>query len=684
MSFSDFLGDLFAGSYTKLGGITEGVDKQSVDQIFSGINYLQALNKVSREELGSYLNSGDFKYYADDDTQIANSTGSKTIQSSTPDSIFNKFSIFQYQNFQQGGSYRPDLHFIGAYNTDTKLKEDASDTSSAKNNLLAAAREIMAIKDKQKLYKNSLQYKATKDSLGFNRRNSTTLINPNVKNIIEWANKTSSVSITGYQPYAMTDFMFCKNYGKIPNNRLVTLRRYPFPIEDQIKIRQGNSFKSPIPIAQAVTWFGGDTANSLSNIGVLNWGMPFKALSITEAQRITGNEVTVDKLTALLKGLGGGKADTAIDGLVKLAVAAGGSDAQLQQLTGQEVKFQTYATNLYKADGPYWNRIFGPVNVINSTTQRDRGMQTTSWFVPFNLNFHYQFRSFNGLSPKIVALDLIASFLNLTYNNAQFLHQLGRYFPTPGLKFSPTLTEQLGKLLTNAATTYNGNLFNDIKKLLVEAAGIIKTATSEVTADNILDKAKGFVGRAAQTAMATALKEAIPEILSVKSALSDRAVGEWHLVVGNPMNPIMVMGDLVCSKCVMVFDTEIGPDDFPTGVTFTVSLAQGKPRDKLAIERMFNLGEHGLMSDKLRDPASAADTFGTENNALFEELKKGSDQAKIKNLTADSNSFNQYRNRIRKSYGYDASDSAGELGQDTGAVNDSLLYMYFDKSLDSQ
>ena len=684
MSFSDFLGDLFAGSYTKLGGITEGVDKQSVDQIFSGINYLQALNKVSREELGSYLNSGDFKYYAADDKQIANSTGSKTIQSSTPDSIFNKFSIFQYQNFQQGGSYRPELHFIGAYNTDTKLKEDASDTSSAKNNLIAAAREIMAIKDKQKLYKNSLQYQATTGKDAFNRRNSTTLINPNVKNIIEWANKTSSVSITGYQPYAMTDFMFCKNYGKIPNNRLVTLRRYPFPIEDQIKIRQGNSFKSPIPIAQAVTWFGGDTANSLSSIGVLNWGMPFKALSITEAQRITGNEVTVDKLTALLKGLGGGKADTAIDGLVKLAVAAGGSDAQLQQLTGQEVKFQTYAENLYKADGPYWNRIFGPVNVINSTTQRDRGMQTTSWYIPFNLNFHYQFRSFNGLSPKVVALDLIASFLNLTYNNAQFLHQLGRNFPTPGLKFSPTITEQLGKLLTDAATTYNGNLFNDIKKLLVEAAGIIKTATSEVTADNILDKAKGFVGRAAQTAMATALKEAIPEILSVKSALSDRAVGEWHLVVGNPMNPIMVMGDLLCSKCVMVFDTEIGPDDFPTGVTFTVSLQQGKPRDKVAIERMFNLGEHGLMSNKLKDPASAADTFGTENNALFEELKKGSDQAKIKNLTADSNSFNQYRNRIRKSYGYDASDSAGGLGQQTGAVNDSLLYMYFDKSLDSQ
>jgi hypothetical protein len=412
--------------------------------------------------------------------------------------------------------------------------------------------------------------------------------------------------------------------------------------------------------------------------------MPFKALSLTEAQLITGNEVTVDKLTALLKGLGGGKADKAIDGLVKLAVAAGGSDAQLQQLTGQEEKFQNYARNLYKADGPYWNRIFGPVNVINSTTQRDRGMQTTSWYIPFNLNFHYQFRSFNGLSPKIVALDLIASFLNLTYNNAQFLHQLGRYFPTPGLKFSPTITEQLGKLLTDSATTYNGNLFNNIKDLLESAVTAFKTATSEVTADNILDKAKGFVGRAAQTAVATALKGAIPEILSVKSALSDRAVGEWHLVVGNPMNPIMVMGDLVCSKCVMVFDTEIGPDDFPTGVTFTVSLAQGKPRDKLAIERMFNLGEHGLMSNKLKDPASAADTFGTENNALFEELKKGSDQAKIKSLTADNNSFNQYRNRIRKSYGYDASDKAGELSQDTGAVNDSLLYMYFDKGLESQ
>ena len=684
MSFSDFLGDLFAGSYAPLGGVNEEVtQKLQVDEIFSGINYLQALNKVSRTGLSSYLNSGDFKYYSDDDAKKANSTGSNTLKSSSTDSIFNKFSVFAYQNFMSGGSYRPEYHFIGAYNTDTKLKEDTSDTINAKNNLIAAAREILAIKDKNKLYSDSKAFEARTNTSAAIRKTATVLSNPNVKNIIEWANNTSSISVTGFQPYAMTDFMFCKYYGKIPNNRLVTLRRYPFPINDQIKIRQGNVYKSPIPTAQAVTWFGGDTGNVLSEIGVLNWGMKFQTLTVTQ-QDIKGNEVTIDEITSLVKGLP--KTATfdpakLIEGLKVLGVAAGGNDEQLQQLTGMDAKFQKYAENLYTANGPYWNRIFGPVNVINESTQRVKGMQP-GWNNPFTLKFHYQFRSFNGLSPKIVALDLIASFLNLTYNDAQFQKQLARYFPKPGLKFSPTITEQLGALITNYSMSFNSSTGGDILKLMNEIQKIVIPAAADATSGNPADTAKNFAKRAIQAAGAKILAPAIPEILSFRSALSDRAVGEWHLVVGNPMNPIIVMGDLLCSKCVMTFDTEIGPEDFPTGITFAVTLQQGKPRDKVAIERMFNLGESQLMANKLRDPASAADTFGDANNSLFEELAKGTDAAKVAKLTTDNPSFQQYRNRIRKSYGYDADDTAGAVSQETGVVNDSLLYMYFDKSLE--
>lgn len=698
MSFSDFLEDLFAGPATNLGGVNEDIsDKAPVDQIFSGINYLQALSKTNRSNLSVYLNSGDFKYYSGDDTNIKENntvTGTSSIKSSTPDSIFNKFSVFAYQNFMSGGAYKPEYHFIGAHNGDTKLKEDVSDTINAKNNLIKAAQEILDIRDKKTVYANTAAYAARTSTTAAIRRTATTLANPNVKNIIEWANKTSAVSVTGYQPYAMTDFMFCKNYGKIPNNRLITFRRYPFPIDDQIKIFQNGVYKSPIPIAQAVTWFGGDTGNALSNIGVLNWGMNFKEIALPDKpQEINGNEVTVDQLKALVEGIGGGKtAKSVVDGLETLLVGFGGSNEQLQQLSGMEEKFQKYAKNLYLSDGPYWNRIFGPVNVVDRTTQRSRGMQST-YAAPFSLNFHYQFRSFNGLSPKIVALDLIASFLNLTYNDAQFLGQLARYFPKLGLKFNPTITEQLGKLISQAAISFNADIANQIIALIKSATASITAASGLQNSKDLLNTLKTGAKNTIQVAGAKILKPAVPEILSIRSALSDRPVGEWHLVVGNPMNPIMVMGDLLCTNCKMIFDTEIGPEDFPTGITFTVTLQQGKPRDKVAIERMFNLGESQLMSNKLRDPASAADTFGEENSKLFEDLKNGIDK-KVIEATSKNNSFQQYQTRVRKSYGYKAGGSGAadsvnkdgklSLGQQSGEVNDSLLYMYFDKSLSRQ
>jgi len=676
MSFSDFLGSLFAGPITQPSGITEDFAvNTSVDKIFSGINYLQALSQVkSRAELSTYLDEGKLEY--------APKAGG-SLQSSTTDSIFNKFAIFRYQNFMGGGKYRPELHFIGANNANTTLDKDEASFDS-KVNLDAAAAAILNEQIGQRPESGFNKKRGAADA--DIRRTATTLINPNVKNIIEWANKTSSISVTGYQPYAMTDFMFCRNYGKIPNNRLVTLRRYPFPIDDQIKIFQKDVYKSPIPIAQAVTWFGGDTGNTLAGIGVQNWGMFFKDIIVTP-QDITGNEVTIKELQALVSGLAGASenAKAIVKNLGLLAVSLGGTDANLQQASGMEEKLQEFAKNQLYTNGPYWNRIFGPVNVIDRSSQRARGMQP-GWNTTFDLNFHYQFRSFNGLSPKIVALDLIASFLNLTYNDAQFLGQLARYFPRPGLKFNPTITEQLGALITSAGTTFDANITSQILALISSATAAMSAATGLEKSETLLAKGLKTAKKAAQVFAADTLKAALPDILVAKSTLSDRPVGEWHLVVGNPMNPIMVMGDLLCSKCVMTFDTEIGPEDFPTGVTFKVTLQQGKPRDKVSIERMFNLGESQLMSTKLTPTSSEKDTFGEDNTKLFTELTTGTPTSVVKALEANKY-FTNYRNRVRGSYGYSAAtDAKGEpvTEQSQGQVDDSLLYMYFSKLLDRQ
>lgn len=676
---------------------------------FSGINYLERLYAVRPdqllEDLTTINSSGD-----------PNAQGS--VQLATTDSIFNKFSVFRYSKFTSGYVYRPEFHFIGADAKGNKAENFANGINEGiqnaqANNYFSAANEISQLNQQTQTDETQKRIAALesdqanrlkvmlamdRDARNFQVRNQSVLANPTARKIIEWS-KSSGESVTGYQPYAMTDFIFCKNYGIIPNNRLVTLRRYPFPVNDQLRSPSQPEL-NPIPIAQAVTWFGGGSNNQLSQIGVMNWNLKWETLTVDSEQQITGNEILASDLIGFVKGATSlGKAADPIVKALEAAVSlsqSGGNGAA--QLSGMDEKYQKYLKELYTT-GPYWNRIFGPVNVINQSTRRARGMQD-GWTQEFNLEFHYSFRSFNGLSPRVVALDLIASFLNLTYNDAQFLGQLARYFPRTGVKFSPNVTELLGDILTKWGTSYDVATTDQIIGLMQEVLKGIETLKNSAM-ETITDVAAGNTERlteggkkVVQAALITVLKQAMPNIISAKSALSDRPVGEWHLVVGNPMNPILVMGDLVCTRCTLKWDDEMGPDDFPTGCTFTIGLKQGKPRDKVSIERMFNLGETKLLSNPLRKPSSAEDTFGTENNTLWNNIsssqKVTSDAEKTQIINGLSEKvaatdFTKYRNRIRKTYGYQyvGNVGSGDLTQkDAGVVstlNDTILWQYYDR-----
>jgi hypothetical protein len=74
-------------------------------------------------------------------------------------------------------------------------------------------------------------------------------------------------------PYFWRDFLYCKYYGAIPNNYMITLRRFPAPMKDNLSIPDQlkssdlyNKQGAGRPVAQAVTWWGGQTGNSLNDI----------------------------------------------------------------------------------------------------------------------------------------------------------------------------------------------------------------------------------------------------------------------------------------------------------------------------------------------------------------------------------------------------------------------------------
>ena len=649
-------------------------------QAFAGVNYM--------EKLAVDKSKTPF------DTELLGTNDQGNLQHNVS-SIMNKFTVFQYAPLNAGLKYSAEGHFIGFT---SKLKSDGANLQSSRAATLAQINDLYRDRASAKLRKQEERVKeieariqfyqnndgALRDSAGKFRAISTDILsNPTAGRLIQWGAGVSPATNVGFQPYSQTDFMYCKYYGKIPNNRLITLRRYPFPIGDSLRL--GPPGRNAIPIAQAVTWFGGETANTLNSLGVFNWDIPWTSVNAVDGvtgQTITGNEITLNELLKLVTGVP--KGDQIKSAITAAYVATVGTDAQMAEISGYEGKLQDFQKNLYdQTSGPYWNRIYGPVNVITKSSRRERGVQAGWDTNVISLKFHYVFRSFNGMSPKIAALDIISNFMNLTYQDAQFLGQLARYFPKTGVKFDPTTTEAIGNILTSWGTTGAGNNSAEFGTLFANLIGAAKLAGSKIVSDPLGTGLKALQAGLMRPDM---LGNAIPELISIKSALSDRPVGEWHIVVGNPMNPIFVMGDLLCTDVKMAWDDEIGPDDFPTGVTFSVTLKQGKPRDKTAIERMLNHGQTKLTAGALRT-SSESDTFGENNNKFWNELTTSETtpdklEGLYKKLDKEGKSgvYQSFRDRFLTGYGFDAvGNNFKAAAGDQIKLDDSLLLLYYQR-----
>jgi hypothetical protein len=510
----------------------------------------------------------------------ADGPGGTAISVLGTDSLFNPFYIFRYSKFGKGtsdtvaGNYNVTLH---------------------RNKYESGAGDILKKQSDKEILKARLE-----------------LQNPTASKIIEYTNKQAEQGknhkgpLYPY-PYSINDFLWCKWYGKIPNNRLLTLRRYPIPVEDNLAIA---GEKLPlVPIAQAVTWWGTETSNSLSDvIGMtyaFNWNMKAEA----RVEDVQGNEI---KAEDLLKeaGITGAAANA-----LKLAFASNPNNPFVS--SGYDKKIQDWTKESWEK-GAYWNRVKGPVNVINETAMRNQGFTFTH---NIKLTFEYNLRSFGNINPKVAMLDLISNFLSLTYNRATFWGGSYRYYQQTGYiikGFNSTELEQgdyvgaLRDILGESAQGLAGraadlkNWWNGVQNDIQGKSGddLAKTLTEKVASTKL-----------ASDLLGSKMAKLHQDPLTLRALLDGRAVGEWHLMVGNPLEPLAVMGNLCLKSSAISFSEELGADDFPVSVKFVVELEPGRARAKQDIESMFNLGSGDLAFTALAPPASAMNTFGEYNSA---------------------------------------------------------------------
>ena len=378
-------------------------------------------------------------------------------------------------------------------------------------------------------------------------------------------------------PYSFTDFFYCKYIGKIPNNQLITLRRYPAPTYDNLaipaqrkhdKVTVDNngvveideSQKHFFPIAQAVTWFGEETGNKLSEILSFSVNLNWKNVE-SEVNTYAGNEQ--------------GSEDSPAPAVAQfLGILTGQVNTPFSSANSQ---FDPYN------GGPYSHRVYGPVNVIAKTYKRDRGLDFKQ---TITLNFEYSLKSIGNVNPKAAMLDLISNMLALTYNNAAFWGGANRYFPQ-----KPTYPFLGGKNGQNAWYKAQPVLFAKSvgSQVATGMSGLADTLAN--LAKDPIGTLKALAAGGAKLGMIEMGKGRSPAIVAMKSLLTGEPIGEWHMVIGSPYNPIAQIGNLICTEAKFQFNDIIGADNFPTELKVTITVEHGRPRDGGDIESMLNKGE---------------------------------------------------------------------------------------------
>ena len=392
----------------------------------------------------------------------------------------------------------------------------------------------------------------------------------------------------GQETYAYSDFMYCRHLGKVSNNYMITLRRFPLPVDDYIGARAEDSenrlsmaAKNAACIGCMITWMG-VSGNELSNILKYSYKMPFKNQDAEEQDR----KNNADNQQNLLNGL-----FSTFDPVYQQQYMDGYS-AEAADTVFNYLKIKTgnkpYSDDQNPATFRDRSKVYGPVDAIRSTYIRsDEGL---TFDQKLSLVFEYELRSYNGINPKQAMLDLISNILNVTYTTGTFwgggfkgfaAHQSNIFANLEIFKkhsgftgFMDAFFKDVGKGLEGL-----GNLtFKDIGSTLNKIGGML------------LAGKLNLLGRP-QKAMYNAL-------------LSPAPIGFWHVTIGNPKRPIMTIGNMVITNVTVEHNGPLGLDDFPTGLKVTVELDRGKPRDLRDIEKLYMQGTdriYSSMGDKVFD-----------------------------------------------------------------------------------
>lgn len=470
--------------------------------------------------------------------------------------------------------------------------------------------------------------------------------------------KLGDFSKDNQTPYRAADFLWLKHYNKIPLNRLVTLRRYMFPIDDNrqrspyFDAKEKNRGWSNNPVSQMVTYFGGESGNNLSSILSIQTSTTWSTDSSQLQYVNLFNGLPTDTVTVLKKyaesSALGKTAGTLASALFPVAnklkipdsaeVLGGASLMAMGIIDSERYSGLGSFRDVYNpyTRGGYLSDLYQqPYNVVKETKKREPGL--LGGINSFTLDFEYSLKSIGQINAKAAMLDIMANVLATTHYRGNFWGGEARFFLNKGI-FPLLDSDQTIKLVSaiwrgdykNGGTIILNmfkqafgstvNSLEDVVKILNAMASASKNKTAEqdkelkdfvvgaggavTNQSEMASKASGLTFSSIATNDVLAKLFGIdssgggPPLPTFQALKTGAPVGEWHLTVGNPFKPIAKIGNLICNRVTIKFNDELGSDDFPTEMKVTVSLEPGMARANQDIESIFNHGGGALYLPK--------------------------------------------------------------------------------------
>jgi hypothetical protein len=187
---------------------------------------------------------------------------------------------------------------------------------------------------------------------------------------------------------------------------------------------------------------------------------------------------------------------------------------------------------------------------------------------------------------------------------------VGLGFPGGAKGYAKSIVDPIGYIKDQVSNILSEQNVNNIASAEGSLKSDIEQATNEIK-QFIADPSKGIpTDGKFYNSIAVMLSDLfLRKVYYQPIMLSGYPVGEWHLVVGNPLNPIAMIGNLVCTNVKINFNDDLGPDDFPTELTAIFNLSPGRQRHRGDWESMFNRGNGRLYLGQLVDSSESTEAY---------------------------------------------------------------------------